>query len=185
MGEFFVFLREYRQEIMLLLLAVVVFMGLVQWIFWITGLGRFRLAKDIKPPSHGGIAERPIRFVFAELFAKLVNDFRHLLALIVMLVFLFSVAYALWVAGTNVENMNKALQAVTGSLSGIIGVIIGYYFGETVARTGGANDTMQPSGTALQGGAPEQKNGGADSVGSATQEAAPQVAPRPAPEPGI
>jgi len=159
-------------------------MGLVQWTFWIAGWGRFRLPKDIKPASKGGIGERPIRFVFAELFAKLVNDFRHLLALIVMLVFLFSVAYALWVAGTNVENMNKALQAVTGSLSGIIGVIIGYYFGETVARTGGASDTTQPSGTALQGGAPEQENGAAEALGGAIPEAAPQVAPRPAPEPG-
>ncbi len=184
MSGFFVFLRDHRQEVILLLIAIVIFMGLVQWTFWIAGWGRFRLPKDIKPASKGGIGERPIRFVFAELFAKLVNDFRHLLALIVMLVFLFSVAYALWVAGTNVENMNKALQAVTGSLSGIIGVIIGYYFGETVARTGGASDTTQPSGTALQGGAPEQENGAAEALGGAIPEAAPQVAPRPAPEPG-
>lgn len=181
MGDFFVFLKSFRQEIILLLVSVIVLMGLIQWTCWIAGWGRFRLSRDNEPASQGGIAERPIRFVFAELFAKLVNDFRHLLALIVMLVFLFSVAYALWIAGSNVENMNKALQAVTGSLSGIIGVIIGYYFGETVARTGGAGETTQPSGEALQGGAPEQKNGGPDDLGGT----APQVAPRPAPEPGI
>ncbi|WP_187970257.1 hypothetical protein [Aquibium microcysteis] len=185
MDGFFVFLKGYRQEIILLLVAAILFMGMVQWAFWIAGWGRFRPRADNMAPGREGFAERPIRFVFAELFAKLVNDFRHLLALIVMLVFLFSVAYALWVAGTNVDNMNKALQAVTGSLSGIIGVIIGYYFGETVARTGGAGDTTQPSGTALQGGAPEQKNGGPDDLGVAAREAAPQVAPRPAPEPGI
>ena len=96
--------------------------------------------------------ELSIRFVIAELFAKLIDDFPHLLALIIVVIFMMTIAYALWVAGGNVADLNASLQAVTGSFSGIIGVIICYYFGELSARGGAENpEVIRPSGPPLQG----------------------------------
>jgi hypothetical protein len=146
-------------------------MGVVQWICWLAGWGRFKPRPQLVvgqgdltvPPSaiigSTGV-ERRIRFVIAELFAKLIDDFRHLLALIIVIIFMMTIGYALWVAGGNVANLNASLQAVTGSFSGIIGVIIGYYFGESSARGGTENpEGIRQGGPPVQGAPTESASG--------------------------
>jgi hypothetical protein len=74
-----------------------------------------------------------IRHIMADLLVKVIDDFRHLLALIVMLVFALTLGYALVTAST-VEQVSGLLQAVTSAFGGIVGAIIGYYFGESAAK---------------------------------------------------
>lgn len=178
MKIFFDFLTEYQALISFALLSIVIVMVVVQWVCWIFSLGRFtqpvsatadqRQASSSAQPVIGSAGvDRRIRFVIAELFAKLIDDFRHLLALIIVIIFMMTIIYALWVGRDDIEHLNKALQAVTGSFSGIIGVIIGYYFGESSARVGSETaDSIRPVGPPVQSSSP-----------------APQPAPEPAPPP--
>jgi hypothetical protein len=158
---FFSFLKLNQGVISFALLSIVVVMGVVQWVFWIAGWGRFKLAAapaagqtgtTAMPPAGGLSVDRRIRFVIAELFAKLIDDFRHLLALIIVIIFMLTIGYALWVGGSSTDSLNAALQAVTGSFSGIIGVIIGYYFGESSRRE--VEDVIRPAGAPVQVGTP-------------------------------
>lgn len=188
MQSFRVFVDSYGSQIVFVLISLFALMAFVQWACWIAGWGRFRrsVASTDDAEEEGGATharrrqpamERPLRFVFMDLFARLVDDFRHLLALVVMLVFFVAVLYALWIGGSDVDNLNKALQAITGSLSGIIGVIIGYYFGETSARASGAQpDVIRPGGPPVQG-PPRDADPSVQRVGAA------DTAPRPAPLP--
>ncbi|BCH25929.1 hypothetical protein MesoLjLb_57140 [Mesorhizobium sp. L-8-3] len=107
--------------------------------------------------------------MIADLFVKVIDDFRHLLALLIVVVFAISLFYSLWRIDNSTDSLAKALQAVTGSLGGIVGVILGYYFGESSARP--ADATV--AGTI--GGAPKQETSPAPGT-----EAVPTVAaPRP------
>lgn len=115
-------------------LASIVF--LVQWFAWILAVGRF--AATTSATGSGGRAE--LRYIFSEATVKIINDFRHLLALIVVLIFAIALGYSLWKAASVetsadspsvVDNMKEALQAVVATLGGLVGSIIGYYFGES------------------------------------------------------
>jgi drug/metabolite transporter (DMT)-like permease len=139
MTRFFTFLQEYRIGILVFFLSLGGIALLVQWIAWIFGRGRFGI---IAPPA-GGRAQ--LRYLFAELTTKIINEFRHLLALIIVVIFAGALAYSLWKAGVTptgpdmpsvIDNMKEALQAVTATLGGLVGSILGYYFGESsVAKT--------------------------------------------------
>jgi membrane protein DedA with SNARE-associated domain len=72
--------------------------------------------------------------VIAELFVKIINDFRHLLALLIVVIFALVLGYGLIRAGKDLENITKVLQVVVSTLGGLIGSIIGYYFGESAGR---------------------------------------------------
>lgn len=138
MESFFTFLQAYRSGIFVLLLILASIALFVQWLVWIMGMGRFG-----RPPSSAGRAE--LRFIFSEAAVKIINDFRHLLALVIVLIFAFALGYSLIKAAsiatnpnspTTIENMKEALQAVVATLGGLVGSIIGYYFGEsTVAKS--------------------------------------------------
>ena len=88
----------------------------------------------------------------ARLFAKVVDDFRHLLALGVLLLFAFSLIWGLLLAGENVDPMLSVLQTVVGVFGGLTGVIAGFYFGEgrqfgggsTLGVDGGGDQTGEP-----------------------------------------
>ena len=118
-----------------------------------------------------------IRYLIADFFVKIINDFRHFLALIIVLMFAFTMVYVLVVVeyktGSPVDEIGKALQAVTGTLSGIIGVILGYYFGESAAnRANSESQGIRGQRDAVQGDA-----GGQD------EDATKPV--RPAPKPPV
>lgn len=122
-----------------ILVSLVVVAFLVQWFVWLFGLGRFKPSlvsqrASETSPVEGTARQTPIRHVVANLFVKVVDDFRHLLALILVIIFAVTLIYSLAVAANTTDDISKALQAVTGSLSGIIGVVIGYYFGESAGK---------------------------------------------------
>lgn len=138
MGNPLEFMSANGSALFATLLFMVGLLILTQWLFWVAGWGRFSAEARSKRGDEPN--RSPIRHVIADLFVKVIDDFRHLLALIIVIMFAMTLVYALYIAGTNVDNITKALQAVTGTLSGVIGVIIGYYFGESAARRA-ARDT--------------------------------------------
>lgn len=130
---------------------------LIHWFAWVFAWGRFQ---ERKRPT----GQPTLSYVFADLMVKIINDFRHFLALIIVLIFGFSLTYSLILAtcedGNRVNAITKAMQAVVSSLGGLIGAIIGYYFGEKAGEkaaaaqaqtqpmsvTGPATQTVPPPG---------------------------------------
>jgi len=144
MSNLFTFLQTYRSGILLLLFALIVLTGVIQWLAWIFGKGRF--GKDMTAGS------KALSVAISEAIFKIINEFRHLLALLVFMVFSFALAYALIKAAslqadtnsTVINNMKEALQGVVATLGGLVGSIIGYYFGESSAR--GSSTTADTAG---------------------------------------
>lgn len=158
--KFFTFFQTYRSGIVFLLVCLGAIAFLVQWFAWIFGWGRFGKSPTWTGSGTGtgsgsGSERINIRFLFSGAFVKIVNDFRHLLALIVVLIFAFALAYSLWKAAaapasgenTVINNMKEALQAVVATLGGLVGSIIGYYFGES--------STVKSPETRIQNPAPD------------------------------
>jgi hypothetical protein len=122
--------------LVLLLLAAGVF---VQWFTWIFAKGRFQRRE-------GPADRQTLRYVFADLLVKIIDDFRHLLALVIVLIFALALTYALVLVAyeptARIDATGKALQAVVSSLGGLIGAIIGYYFGEKAGERAAAAQTQ-------------------------------------------
>ena len=144
MSRLFTFLQIYRSGIFLLVLLLASAAFLVQWFAWIFGVGRFG---NVATPG------KTVSFVFSEFTFKIINEFRHLLALLVVVIFSFALGYSLIKAGSLptstgspsvIDNMKEALQAVVATLGGLVGSIIGYYFGES-----SVGKTVQPPATPL------------------------------------
>ena len=137
------------------------FLGfLINYLMWVLGWGRFKERKasqttDQKPQT--------LRYLVADGLVKVINDFRHLLALLIILVFAFTLLYTLVIARGTIDNMKDMLQAVAATLGGLVGSIIGYYFGESTVRTGvaagaGQNDQPPPQTTLPVQSPPDKKN---------------------------
>jgi hypothetical protein len=148
MSRLFSFFQEYRTGILVLFLSLGGIAVLVQWFAWIFAKGRFGMT----PATSGGRAE--LRYLFSEATVKIINDFRHLLALIIVVIFAVALGYALWKAAsveTNatsasvIDNMKEALQAVVATLGGLVGSIIGYYFGESSVAKASETRPLPPS----------------------------------------
>jgi hypothetical protein len=105
-------------------------MALVQWLLWLLSRGRFTKSLVITQERD---LRTPLRFVFAEFFTKLIDDFRHLLALIVMTIFGGTlVGVLIW--APRFADVKDGLQVVAATMGGLIGSIIGYYFGESAGK---------------------------------------------------
>lgn len=124
MADFLDYLNAHRGGILILLLCLIFLAFLAQWFAWIFSLGRFKSTPNRSPGNS-------LRFVFSEAAVKLINDFRHLLALVMVLIFAFALGYAMIEARANLDDMKEALQSVVATLGGLVGSIIGYYFGES------------------------------------------------------
>lgn len=154
--RFFTFFQTYRSGIFFFLVCLGAIAFLVQWFAWIFSWGRFKKAgAEARTGTGAGSAtvsgQPTIRYMFSGGLVKIVNDFRHLLALVIVLIFAVALLYSLWQAAsiptfaTNpadpsltipgtpsvIDNMKEALQAVVATLGGLVGSIIGYYFGES------------------------------------------------------
>jgi hypothetical protein len=127
MGSMFQFFIDNAGGIAVLLLSLVVACGVLQWVLWLFGLGRFR---DIAP------REANTRYILTQLLVKVITDFRHFLALVIILVFAIALfaSVAPGAISSNVDDVAKGVQAVAAGLGGLIGLIVGYYFGESAAR---------------------------------------------------
>lgn len=126
MEDFFKFFENNYAGIIYFLLSLVVVILIVQWIAWVFSLGRF---KDQKL-SPGRRSDR-LRFLIADLMVKIINDFRHFLALIMVAIFGLVLGYALIKYAKTSADVTDVLQAVISTIGVLIGSIIGYYFGES------------------------------------------------------
>jgi len=151
--RFFTFFQTYRSGILFFLFCLGALAFLVQWFAWIFGWGRFGKNSALIGGTGAGTGSggnTNLRYLFSGAIVKIINDFRHLLALIVVLIFAIALGYSLWKAaaapatGENsvISNMKEALQAVVATLGGLVGSIIGYYFGES--------SSVKPTETKIQ-----------------------------------
>jgi hypothetical protein len=125
MSTFLEYLEAHYVGVIVLFSCLAVTVLLIQWLVWIFARQRF------------GYMERHstrISYVIADFFVKIIDDFRHLLALVIVIIFAAVLLYGMIRAGADLERMTKVLQAVVSTLGGLIGSIIGYYFGESAAR---------------------------------------------------
>lgn len=130
MEKIIIFLEDHFTGIFIAILLLLGLALFLNWLFWVFGWGRHKVKQLLpgQPAPKGGIM-----FIFAELMVKIINDFRHFLALILVLIFAIALGYAFYVSHGNVEELSKAMQAVVATLGGLIGSIVGYYFGESKA----------------------------------------------------
>lgn len=140
------------QEALGWMLIPLVGMFIIMWLAWVFGWGRF------KPTSQASNDASKLRFVTANFVAKIVDEFRHLLALVIVSVFAIAMFFAMWpgLARDDIEGMIAGLQAVAASLGGLLGSIIGYYFGESAgkARDDAAGSSLGTTSSIEQGPAP-------------------------------
>src|SRR5262245_8424708 len=140
MSGFFDFFARQQTGIAVFLGSFFIFVLLVQWLAWIFGWGRFGRTQPERTSQ--------LRFVIADLFVKIINDFRHLLALVIMVIFAATLAAVLLWA-PHFTQVKDGLQAVVAAMGGLVGSIIGYYFGESAAAKskppGGAAEEAPPA----------------------------------------
>ncbi len=136
MGSMLDFMAAHGGGIRTSLLTIVVLTAVVNWLLWMFGWGRFTGAR-----GSAGRSGRPttIRYVLAEFFVQIVNDFRHLLALVLVSLFAVTLLIAMVPplfrdGGPDLNSMRDGLQAVAAALGGLIGSIVGYYFGESAGK---------------------------------------------------
>lgn len=167
LDSFFTWLQAHRGGIAFLLLMVASLALLVQWIAWIFGYGRFASPSGGTGTGTGSGGRAELRYIFSEATVKIINDFRHLLALVIVLIFAFALGYSLIKAAsiqtnasspTMIANMKEALQGVVATLGGLVGSIIGYYFGESsvVKAAEPKPPTPPPDSAPIQGVNPPQ-----------------------------
>lgn len=121
---------------------------IVNWIAWIFNFGRYR---DGKANTKGSVI-----FIITEMIVKIITDFRHFLALILVLIFAGALIYACSISDGKIDDLSKALQAVVSTLGGLVGSIVGYYFGESAAKSrnnadNNNSENTSTSTTAVQG----------------------------------
>lgn len=147
MTDFLQVLEQHWRGVFILVFLITVLALIVRWLFWLLGWGRFAPRSD-NPAQIGVWSYFGTTFV-----AKTVKEFRHLLALLIFLLFSAAVILSMLpgLAGLDVGRMTDGLQGVAASLGGLIGSIIGYYFGEQAgASANRPGDDIGSSGEAIQ-----------------------------------
>lgn len=151
MTNFFTFLETNSNGIFILLLSLAFLAFLVQWFAWTLKFGRFKRAGDASG-NNASAHKQNLRYIISDAVIKIVNDFRHLLALVIIAIFAVALCFALFQTRDSLEEMKEALQAVVATLGGLVGSIIGYYFGESAVikarEADNANDPAKGSATA-------------------------------------
>lgn len=171
MSQFLDFLARQRAGLAVLFAFLLLLVLLAQWLAWIFRLGRFKVPPGTQPEERTS----QLRFVIADFFVKVIDDFRHLLALLILLIFAVILGAVLVWAPT-FKDVKDGLQAVVAALGGLVGSIIGYYFGESAAIKGQAAGG-QPA--PIAGAVPP-----ATQPAVQNQSAAPDILPAPLP-PGL
>lgn len=131
------FLQQNGNGILILFLVFFGIGGLTHYTMWLLGKGRFKGDSEIPK-------DKNFSFVIATAAIKLIDDFRHLLALILILVFSLVLGYAVYLGRGSMDSLKDALQAVMATLGGLVGSIIGYYFGEARASLNSGSTSQPP-----------------------------------------
>ena len=125
MEPFLNFLAEYRTGIFILFAIVAFIVFLIQWLAWIFKWGRF---KDTQAKSRQGYTTRDVVFNY---LATLASDFKFVLATLIFGIFAVVLIFAL----NTQSDFASALQAVMSTLGGLVGTIVGYFFGEKAGQS--------------------------------------------------
>lgn len=112
--------------------SIVMLILVVQWMAWIFRWGRFKPLTPEQQQSH--YSESKLRYMLVKLITEIINDFRHLLALVIIGVFAVVILVVIYAGWGQFEQVLDGIQLVVASLGGLIGSIIGYYFGESAAE---------------------------------------------------
>ena len=167
----------HRGPIAVLLVVAFGAIAIVQWLAWIFRSGRF----ETGPGQTRPVRSESLRYVTADFLVKIINDFRNLLALLIVGVFAAALAIAMYpgVRHWSVDEIGKGVQSVAAALGGLIGSIIGYYFGESAATQRAASATPGNTATPVQ--APPQADVQAANVVVAAPQPPPDQTERPGP----
>src|SRR5262245_27602996 len=99
MRDLISFLENHFSGVLLLLILICFVLFFIQWILWLFGVGRY---KEKKP---GGFFR-----IFGDLTKKIITDFRHFFALLLVLVFIGALIYALCISDGDIDKLTKSLQ---------------------------------------------------------------------------
>jgi hypothetical protein len=128
MAQLLTALGENRAGVIVMLASIALFTLLLNWVMWLFGWGRFKTTTPVGKDSK-------LRFVLANFFVEVVNDFRHLLALVIAFLFAVTLFFAMLpgIMAGDVAKIKDGIQGAAAALGGLMGSIIGYYFGESAA----------------------------------------------------
>lgn len=101
----------------------------VTWMAWVKGCWRFK-----RETTDSNKRETTIRYMMVKFLTEIINDFKHILAILLTLMFVvtvFSIIYFALFKQKDFTVLKDGLQVVVASLGGLVGSIIGYYFGES------------------------------------------------------
>jgi hypothetical protein len=135
-------------------------------------------------------SESSLGRLVTEFFMKIISEFRHFLALLIFILFAFVLIYAviftsqgpLGVANPTLhdrlDEMGKIIQVIVASLGGLVGSIIGYYFGEAgkaaSSGTGSGSGASGGGGTGGTGAPPTPSQSTVPAPGVTAAQAPPQ-----------
>lgn len=144
------FIWQNRGALWTLVGLLAVLCAFVTWMAWVFGWGRF--AHRQRPTPSSG---QPLRYIVANLFVEIINDFRHFLALVIVVLFAVALFAAMYPGfrARNVTDLAEGVESVAAALGGLIGSIIGYYFGESAATRKDDNrstDEVRDTSTPVQ-----------------------------------
>jgi hypothetical protein len=133
MQDLLLFLELHYVSVFLLILIIFVLVWMINWLAWIFSLGRFK--GDKAAPNNSGRPNSQGKglYLLGEFIVNIINDFRHLLALVLVLIFAFALGYVFVVSPTS-KDLIDGLQAVMSTLGTLVGSIVGYYFGESAVK---------------------------------------------------
>ena len=191
LAQFFNYIGQHPAAIsnfvaMIGALAIIV-LGAMQWLFWMKRWGRFAQPPAAQQPGSGVSSNQaPVARLLTNFFTTIISEFRHLLALLIFLLFAFILSYAVYVASHGqgrtpadlIDDMSKVIQAVVASLGGLVGSIIGYYFGESSARSAKKDSAIEAATAATTTGIQEAPQTGTEAVRQATPPPPPGTAPQ-------
>jgi ABC-type multidrug transport system permease subunit len=137
MEEFFTFLDKHVTGVLLLILMLIAVNLSVNWYAKLFNWGKYKSQNVGNGPVQ--MNQENVGYVVAKFFANIIDDFRHFLALFLVIIFFSLLIYSMYISSDTAlhkeqfNQMKEMLQLVLASLGGLLGSIIGYYFGESAA----------------------------------------------------
>lgn len=142
MEDFFTFLDTHSNGILILILLAFSLIYAINWLAKIFNWGRYNINKIDIEKLNQTTSYGDLPYVFTQFLVKLISDFKHLLALVIVLIFTGLIIYSMAMAD-NFKDKMDALQLVIASLGGLLGTVIGYYFGESASNNSNRISTNQ------------------------------------------
>lgn len=128
MTDFLSFLEEHWKGVLILFFCLIMVLFSIKFLSKLFCWGRYKNHADSKN------SREAISYIVIDLLVSIINDFRHLLALIIVGMFFVAILYSLIWGEGDFNQRKEAIQLIVTSLGGLIGSIIGYYFGESAGK---------------------------------------------------